>query len=453
MIFQENPRGSFWTRIVMRLSTILASSLFLSATAQAQIGPGELVLTYPASNGSSVEHYSSLGVLQGSFTGSENSWISSALMPNGNLLVHNNSTSVGIRVLDSSGVQVNQWFYIPAQYSADMDVFPDTTVAICSRGEGVLLFDQAGVQLGVLNPAGMIAAQGCQTQLDGTIWVADMGVNVTSGDGIVWHLDRQGNVLHSFPTALDPSDVAQAPDGSVWVSDWNGEIAHYSANGTLILQFPATINSGLKTLWSLALDFEGRIWASGHYDSMVYAYDQNGNIVSSFDTQASGNSTYSFFTSGISSDSAFCFGDGSGSGCPCGNAGGSGEGCMNSTAMGATLAGMGQPGVLTDTLVLNADHLIPGQAALLFAGQVEVNGGAGQFFGDGLLCVGGGIQRIGVQIPDGTGHASWGPGLIATLGWQSGQTRYLQAWYRDTGGFPCGTGFNTSNALKVVITP
>jgi len=437
----------------MKAPIVLAAPLLLTAVAQAQIGPGELVLTYPTGAGSSIEHYSTSGVVEGNIGGMEGAWISSALVPDGRIVVHNNDSDNGIRVLSPTGALLHTFSIQVLSYSADIDLFSDWTIAICSRGEGILMYDLAGNHQGTISVPGMLSPQGCQTQIDDTIWVADTGAGPWTGDGIIWHLDRQGAVLQSFPVPFNVSDVAQAADGSVWVAGWGGEIALYQADGTPILPFAATINHSLKTLWSLAIGSDGVIWASGHYDSMVYGYDSNGTVVSSFNGPAAGNSTYSFVSPGISAESAFCFGDGVSMGCPCGNISSNGGGCTNSTGTGAILTAEGVPSVSSDSLTFMANHVIPGQAALLFAGGNQVNGGNGQFFGDGLLCVNGGIQRVGVSVPNASGDASWGPGIVGALGLGGGDTRYFQAWYRDTAGIPCGSGFNLSSALKLVVAP
>ena len=95
--------------------------------------------------------------------------------------------------------------------------------------------------------------------------------------------------------------------------------------------------------------------------------------------------------------------------------------------------------------------MLPGQPALLFVGDNAINGGDGQPFGDGLRCAGGNVVRLGVQVPDGGGDASWGPGLGGSGGWQSGDTRRFQAWYRDPVGGPCGTGFSLTNGIEVLF--
>lgn len=149
----------------------------------------------------------------------------------------------------------------------------------------------------------------------------------------------------------------------------------------------------------------------------------------------------------------FCAGDGSGTACPCGNQGPGPGGCLNSSGSAGLLQGLGSASVGADDLALVATGLLPSQPALLFVGQNAAGGGLGLPFGDGLRCVGGGIVRLGVRLPDSSGAASWGPGLAPSGGWNQGDVRRFQVWYRDPSGSPCGFGFNLSNGLEVVFTP
>ncbi len=157
-------------------------------------------------------------------------------------------------------------------------------------------------------------------------------------------------------------------------------------------------------------------------------------------------------TTGSSPFVSYCSGDGTATTCPCGNPGGAQEGCANSSGVGALLVGTGSGSALQDAQVFTANGLLPGQPALLFAGNNAVAGGAGTLFGDGLRCAGGGVVRLGVKVPDGTGATFWGPGLGATAGWATGDVRYLQAWYRDPVGSPCGNGFNLSNGVELTLS-
>ena len=149
---------------------------------------------------------------------------------------------------------------------------------------------------------------------------------------------------------------------------------------------------------------------------------------------------------------AFCFGDGSATPCPCSNHGAPGAGCRNSTGHGALLLGSGTTSVLADDLELAAAQMRPGQPALLFVGDNAVNGGDGLPFGDGLRCAGAGVRRLGVRVADGSGAASWGPGLQAAGAWRAGDTRRFQAWYRDPNISPCGSGFNLSHGYELLFT-
>lgn len=74
-------------------------------------------------------------------------------------------------------------------------------------------------------------------------------------------------------------------------------------------------------------------------------------------------------------------------------------------------------------------------------------------FGDGLRCAGGGVQRLGVRIPNENGVARFGPGLAESGQWHAGDVKRFQVWYRDPAGTPCGTGFNLSNGLQISFLP
>lgn len=134
---------------------------------------------------------------------------------------------------------------------------------------------------------------------------------------------------------------------------------------------------------------------------------------------------------------------------PCGNAYPPG-GCMNSTTVGGLLLGAGTTSVTLDNLLLTASQLPINQFGLFFHGASLI----GPFtFGDGLRCVGGGIQRFGNVMNTGaTGTLTIGPGIAATAGIVPVTTRHFQCWYRDPGG-PCGTSFNTTNAFSATFTP
>ena len=147
------------------------------------------------------------------------------------------------------------------------------------------------------------------------------------------------------------------------------------------------------------------------------------------------------------------FGDGSGTPCPCSNESevGREQGCVNSTGVGGVALALGSDSLTTNHLHLEGHNLLPGSAALLFAGNQRVAGGNGLPFGDGLRVAGGQVRRTGLAVPDGCGRASWTPDL-SSLPWGPG-VRHFQIWYRDPDNSPCGRNFNLTNGVSVTFTP
>lgn len=153
----------------------------------------------------------------------------------------------------------------------------------------------------------------------------------------------------------------------------------------------------------------------------------------------------------------FCDGGGATTTCPCGIAGDTWGGCPNSSFQsGAALTGAGLPSAsAADSLVLTATQLSgPG---LFFQGDAQVGAGAGMVFGDGLLCVGGMVTRMGIVFPN-SGQA-WLPngslpapihGVGATI---AGDVRHYQCWYRDALAHCTAETFNLTNGVSVTWLP
>lgn len=155
------------------------------------------------------------------------------------------------------------------------------------------------------------------------------------------------------------------------------------------------------------------------------------------------------------SDSFDVFGSGDGSvgPCPCSNESVATreQGCRNSSALGAHLATQGSDSVSSDDLRFHAFNLTPGNPVILFSGTEGFL--APIPMGDGLRFAGTRVVRLGVKVPSPAGKATWGPGLAGAYGWNSNETLYLQSWYRDTVGTPCGAGFNLSGGVSVDLQP
>jgi hypothetical protein len=137
--------------------------------------------------------------------------------------------------------------------------------------------------------------------------------------------------------------------------------------------------------------------------------------------------------------------------CPCGNGGGAFRGCGNSNGPGATLRGSGNPSVSADAFVLGVSDVPSGAPTLYFEGSAAVSAS----FGDGRLCAGGALVRLGMRVQPSNASAfpePADPRISALSPVTAGTTRHYQAIYRDVAG-PCGSGFNLSNGWRVTWGP
>jgi subtilisin-like proprotein convertase family protein len=147
--------------------------------------------------------------------------------------------------------------------------------------------------------------------------------------------------------------------------------------------------------------------------------------------------------------------------CPCGNQGSADGGCANALhAGGARLAAdvaAGGPRLGDDTRLV-AQDLEPFQVCIFVQGTQTLAGGLGTPLGDGLLCAGGSVVRLGARLT-GFGSASY-PGLfdvpLSTRGLlpPGGGTRFYQVIQRSSVLLgPCHTGLNSTNAVRIGWAP
>jgi hypothetical protein len=153
----------------------------------------------------------------------------------------------------------------------------------------------------------------------------------------------------------------------------------------------------------------------------------------------------------------YCPGDGTGAPCPCANSSplGAQTGCLNSLNLGGALRATGSASLAADTVVLAGGNM-PNGPALYFQGSAQQAGGAGLAFGDGLLCAGGAIVRLGVKFNAG-GASAWpsmGDPLLSVAGLVAvGDVRDYQAWYRDAATYCTSATFNLTNGLAITWGP
>jgi len=207
----------------------------------------------------------------------------------------------------------------------------------------------------------------------------------------------------------------------------------------------------------------GGYWGGSHQLGVTYALHQvtvtGGTLVVEAESMNSQHGLvcgFQFVTASPFTD--YCFGDPGALPCPCGNNNdGSvpGSGCANGVfAAGALLAGMGNPSLTGDTVVLFARRTEPSQSALYFQANNQI---AVSPFWDGIQCAGGGLRRLGVRFSDANGDSN-------TSGWTTpisvkagniapGDTKHYQVWYRNPTASPCATEANTTNGLSITWQP
>jgi hypothetical protein len=153
----------------------------------------------------------------------------------------------------------------------------------------------------------------------------------------------------------------------------------------------------------------------------------------------------------------FCLGDAGSRSvrCPCGNYGKSARGCDNSASTGGAKLEAGGS-VDPDRVVLTATGEVPDALTVFVQGRTVLDSPA--LFGDGALCVGGGLLRLHSSGPRAARRfIRRGDDLIgvrsASLGdpIARGTFRYYQVLYHDPSASFCrpASRFNASNAVMV----
>ncbi|MFO1008526.1 MAG: hypothetical protein U1F29_00515 [Planctomycetota bacterium] len=237
---------------------------------------------------------------------------------------------------------------------------------------------------------------------------------------------------------------------NVWVPDANGSIAD-----VLVVD---------RTTGALRLSSQSDSSAQGNAASVGASISDDGARVaftsSATNLVASDGSAAPqvFLRACVDAPSVLCPGDGTATPCPCGNSGASGHGCASSSnAAGAWLVANGVASAFADTLSLASSGTTNG--VVLFVQSTEAqNGGLGVPLGDGVLCVGGSILRLGTMQASGglSQYPNVGQASISVRGQippGGGVTRVYQARYRNSASFCTPDTFNLSNAIAIEWLP
>jgi hypothetical protein len=228
-----------------------------------------------------------------------------------------------------------------------------------------------------------------------------------------------------------------------WFGDWDDTDTTRDTgifrNNQLIVQEGVTLVGGVPIEFISNLESNFSISPDGRY--LIFKGRLQGGVDAAFLMDLGGPAL-----------TTFCFGDGTSTACPCGNAGTAGNGCASSVnPAGGHITASGFGSIANDTLVLTGTG-VPNGPGLYFQGTVQVNGGAGVVFGDGLRCAGGTVVRLGNETAT-SGTSSYpGPGdpHVSVKGMvMSPGSRTYQLWYRNAGAFCTPSTFNLTNGIVI----
>jgi hypothetical protein len=211
------------------------------------------------------------------------------------------------------------------------------------------------------------------------------------------------------------------------------------------IDIDATPDGGTDSGSQLVADNDGHwvaVWQSNDNVSPSYGFD--------LDVMAS-----RFMIPRGDDDANFCFGYtevGNAARCPCGNDSiiTSHSGCLNSSGNGGSVGMAGPYSASAPTQGISVSGVPSGAPVLFFQGTGIFGFGLGTPFGDGLLCAGATIDRLGVIFTNVNGNGSL---TFAPVGVSSGATRFYQGWYRDSATFCTSATFNLTSAFGTVWAP
>lgn len=251
-----------------------------------------------------------------------------------------------------------------------------------------------------------------------------------------WSGLSPGDRLGSFVGGVDDLDgdgrrelVMAAPEGFLGESLMGYVQVRSSSDGSVLRFWPGLAGETFGTAFAELGDRDG----DGLSDTLVAA-------------PGTTNGSVRLLSGGYATGDSYCFAD-TANPCPCGNQDPEG-GCANATGAGARLFAFGNRSLAVDDMHFVATGLPQHTTAMLLMGASPQR----KPLENGLLCVGGSLQRFPI-LSSSTWHAvHYGPGLPGTLHVSSFTTTYFQLWLRDPNG-PCGGSSNLSNAVSVSWLP
>jgi DNA-binding beta-propeller fold protein YncE len=157
----------------------------------------------------------------------------------------------------------------------------------------ISIFRQDGSFVSHLAPKGLDAPGAVVVAADGTIYVANFYHHEVS------RFSSQGKPLESWGTPGRighgrlhyPTDLAFAPDGSLWVADaYNNRLQHFvNGQSTAVVGWDLGLRIfGFRVATGVAVDQLGRVYGADFGHGKVRIFDANGTPLDSFGSQGNG---------------------------------------------------------------------------------------------------------------------------------------------------------------------
>jgi DNA-binding beta-propeller fold protein YncE len=148
----------------------------------------------------------------------------------------------------------------------------------------------------VYGPAGCdsCGAHAVRVDPDGNVWLVDAcahAVYKTDGQGkVIMTLGRKGVSGSGRGEFNLPTDIAFAPEGSVYVSDGYGSarVVKFSARGEYLLQFGkrGTGPGEFELPHNLAVDAQGRVYVTDRDNRRIEVFDSSGKFLRQWPTSS-----------------------------------------------------------------------------------------------------------------------------------------------------------------------
>jgi DNA-binding beta-propeller fold protein YncE len=190
------------------------------------------------------------------------------------------------------------WEYVEVPGVA---VDPQDRVYVFTRGEHpVIIYDRDGNLLRSWGEGMFSKSHMVRFSEDGSVWYVDRGNHTvkkfSSDDKLLltlgnegqpsetgWHSNDYGTITHAGPPFNNPTDVAFAVNGDIYVTDGygNARVHKFAADGTSLFSWgePGTGPGQFNIPHSVCLDKSGRVYVADRENNRIQVFTPDGEFI------------------------------------------------------------------------------------------------------------------------------------------------------------------------------